>query len=182
MRRHTLIAGCILIVAGFSASGAVAGSAGNGHQSQPPPPVNNVAPVAQSLDSGALKINAEPAAPAAEDQSPQRVVISPDGMHVAFVSTRGSRFAVVVDGKPSGKYDEVGHVNNAVNKEFIFSNDGQHAMFIARKGEDQMVVIDGQELTGYQLVDQFSFSPDAKQNAFVGRHDLQNTTPVTVVL
>src|SRR4051794_25774328 len=181
MRRHTLIAGCILIVAGFSASGAVAGSAGNGHQSQPPPPVNNVAPVAQSLNSGALKINAEPVAPAAEDQSPQRVVFSPDGMHCAFVSIRGSRFAVVIDGKPSGKYDEIGHANNAVNREIVFSADGQHVMYVARRGDDQMVVVDGQEMVGYQTVEQFSFSPDGKQNAFVARHDLQNGHLLAVV-
>src|SRR4051794_5503148 len=102
MRCYAVVAGCVLIAAGFSASRAVAGSMGNGHSltTRPPVPVSNVAPVAQSLDSGALKINAEPVAPAAEDQSPQRVVISPDGMHVAFVSIRGSRFAVVVDGSP----------------------------------------------------------------------------------
>ncbi len=181
MRCYAVVAGCILMAAGFSASRAVAGSAGNGSHVAAPSPVNNVAPVAQSLNSGALKIDAEPVAPAVEDQSPQRVVISPDGMHVAFVSIRGSRFAVVVDGKPSGKYDEIGHLNSAVNKEIIFSADGQHVMYIARRGDDQMVVIDGQEMVGYQLVDQFSFSPDGKQNAFVAQHDQQNFHLLAVI-
>jgi hypothetical protein len=116
MHCHAVVTGSFLIAAGFSTSQAIAGSMGNGYMHPAPSPAHNVAPVAQSLNSGALQIHADPVAPATEDQSPQRVVISPDGTHVAFVSTRGSRFAVVVDGKPSGKYDEIGHINNAVNK------------------------------------------------------------------
>src|SRR5271169_5121603 len=80
-------------------------------------------------DQGGAAVTAEPVASAPEDQTPQRIVISPDGHHIAFVSTRGSRFAVVVDGKASPKYDEIGHIQNAVNKEIIFSADGQHAMY-----------------------------------------------------
>jgi hypothetical protein len=181
MHCYAVVTGSILIAAGFLPGRAIAGSMGNGYSHPAPPSANNVPPVAQSLNSGALKINAEPVASAVEDQSPQRIVISPDGMHIAFVSIRGSRFAVVVDGKSSRKYDEIGHVNNAVNKEIIFSADGQHVMYIARRGDDQMVVIDGQELVGYQLVEQFSFSPDGKQNAFVARHDLQPNHLLAVV-
>src|SRR6185437_8729925 len=108
---------CVLLAIGLWANRAVAGSHGNGHSQLPPVAApSGPAPTAQTLSSGALQIHADPVAPAAEDQAPQRIMISPDGHHIAFVSIRGSRFAVVVDGKPSGKYDEIGHTNNAVNK------------------------------------------------------------------
>ena len=174
---------CVLIALGLAVNRVVGGSSGNGWSSSTsvPPPGGDVAPVGQTFDSGGLHIDVQPVAPAAEDQRPQRIVISPDGHHVAFVSIRGSRFAAVIDGKPSSKYDEIGHVNNAVNKEIIFSGDGQHVMYIARRGEDQMLVVDGQEMVGYQLVDQFSFSPDGKQNAFVAQHDQLNAHRLAVV-
>lgn len=174
---------CVLITLGLSFNQAIGGSAGNGSQSSVSlaPPGGDVAPVGQTFDSGGLHIDVQPVAPAAQDQRPQRIMISPDGHHVAFISIRGSRFAVVIDGKPSAKYDEIGHHNNAVNREIVFSPDGQHVMFIARRGEDQIVDVDGQEMVGYQLVDQFSFSPDGKQNAFVARHDLLNGHLLAVV-
>ncbi len=153
----------------------------NGQGATPANGQNAAASPGGVVDQGALVIHAEPVAAALEDQSPQRIVVSPDGHHIAFVSIRGSRFAVVVDGKPSPKYDEIGHLNNAVNHEIVFSNDGQHVMFIARKGEDQMVVVDGQEMVGYQMVDQFTFSPDGKQTAFVAQHDQQNAHSLAVV-
>jgi hypothetical protein len=168
---------------GTAGNGASQRNGGTSHMPIPAPAANpNPASAGPVVQPSNLDVHIEPVTAAPEDQSPQRVVISPDGHHIAFISIRGSRFAVVIDSKSSPKYDEIGAINNAVNKEIIFSADGQHAMFIARRGDDQMAVVDGHELVGYAMVDQFSFSPDGKQYAFVGRHDLQNGTPVMVVL
>jgi Tol biopolymer transport system component len=172
----------VLIALGLAVNRAVGGSSGNGWSSSTPAPTgSNVAPVGQTFDSGGLHIQVQPVAPAAEDQRPQRAVVSPDGLHIAFVSIRGSRFVLVVDGKPSTKYDEIGRTNTANDRPITFSADGQHVMFTARKGEDHLVVIDGQELSGYQLVEQCTFSPDAKQYAFVAQHDQLNAHRLAVV-
>ncbi len=187
---------CVAVTIGLRAysSNGYSGTAGNGASqrnagsAQPATPSNGQDSAAASPGGGGavagnsgVAVTAEPVASAPEDQAPQRIVISPDGHHIAFVSTRGSRFVAVIDGKPSPKYDEIGHIHNAVNKEIVFSADGQHVMYIARRSDDQMVVVDGQEMVGYQLVDQFTFSPDGKQNAFVAQNDLQNAHLLAVV-
>ena len=193
MRYRSQSVVCVVVAVGLQAYSPTgySGTAGNGASqrnaasAQPATPANSQDPAAATPGATAanspLAVTVEPVASAPEDQSPQRIVISPDGHHIAFVSTRGSRFVVVVDGKPTPKYDEIGHIHNAVNKEIIFSADGQHVMYIARRSDDEMVVVDGNEMVGYQLVDQFSFSPDGKQNAFIAQHDQQNAHQLAVV-
>src|ERR1700761_1181713 len=118
---------CVAVALGVGAysSNGYSGTTGNGASqrnagsAQPAAPSNGQDTAAASpggagaaAGNSALTVTAEPVASAPEDQAPQRSVISPDGHPIAFVSTRGSRFVVVVDGKPTPKYDEIGHIHN----------------------------------------------------------------------
>jgi hypothetical protein len=111
------------------------------------------------------------------ESCPESLVLSADGSRVAFkVSIQSAsppydrRMMVVVDGKSSPLYEEIG--------ELVFSPDSQHLAFWARKHGKELAVLDGvdgpPEEHVYPVV---FFSPDSKHlwyRAFQRRcHDLK---------
>jgi formylglycine-generating enzyme required for sulfatase activity/Tol biopolymer transport system component len=92
------------------------------------------------------------------------VAVSPDARHLAYPVRRGSRWAVVVDGKEDQKqYDEI--------RSLTFSPDGRRLAFAARRGEGAAarwsVVVDGREEKAYDaIVDGPVFSPDGRRVAY----------------
>jgi formylglycine-generating enzyme required for sulfatase activity/Tol biopolymer transport system component len=98
------------------------------------------------------------------------VAISPDARRFAFPIRRGTRYAVVIDGKETEtRYDEV--------RRLVFSPDGKRLAFIARRGAGDeakwKVVVDRDEEPEYETIsDGPVFSPDSKRLAYqvgVGR-------------
>ncbi len=63
---------------------------------------------------------------------------SRDGCHLAYVTTRGQKQCVVVDGQAGAEYDGIAAGS------MIFSADGKRMAYVAQKGAKQMVVVDGQ--------------------------------------
>jgi hypothetical protein len=86
--------------------------------------------------------------------------IGADGKHVAALITKGSRFAVVLDGVPGPKIDALLQ-NNVGNggpvgvtsfwsgniPAIVFSDDGAHCAYFAKIGDEYVVMLDNQELT-----------------------------------
>jgi hypothetical protein len=87
--------------------------------------------------------------------------LSPKGMHVAMLNTKGSRFIVAVDGVDGPRIDQLitpdgtpfmaGVSYNSpgagVNQvPFLFSDDGAHCAYYAKSGDDYILVEDNKEL------------------------------------
>ncbi|MCX5674611.1 MAG: hypothetical protein NTX87_06350 [Planctomycetota bacterium] len=83
---------------------------------------------------------------------------SPDGKHAVYVTKRGGKYAVVVDGVEHAAYD-------SVLSQIIFSPDAKRVAYVAWRGTKRMVVIDGKEGKEYDGVDDSSlaFSPDSQR-------------------
>ena len=63
-------------------------------------------------------------------------LMSPDGLHLAYVAQQGKKQVLVIDGKEEKPYDEIGA--------FVFGSMG-HFAYSARAGRKWLVVTDGQE-------------------------------------
>ncbi|MGD0465062.1 MAG: hypothetical protein ABSB74_21470, partial [Tepidisphaeraceae bacterium] len=71
----------------------------------------------------------------AETLSP---VFSRDGRYLAYVTHRGQRPCVVVDGQAGAEYDGIGDAS------LIFSPDGNRVAYGAKNGQKWSAVVDGQ--------------------------------------
>ena len=89
------------------------------------------------------------------------VVTSPafsrDGLHLAYVSSRGPRRCVVLDGQAGALYYEI--------QTPVFSPDGKRVAYAAQKSANYVVVVDGREGAGYDGLASPVFSPDSKRVA-----------------
>src|SRR5436309_192004 len=65
------------------------------------------------------------------------VVVSPDGSRLAYVSNRGAKACIMVDGLKDTEYDSVSTA--------VFSSDGKRVAYAARRAGKWLVVLDGQE-------------------------------------
>ena len=87
--------------------------------------------------------------------------ISPRGVHVAMLNSKGSRFIVSVDGVDGPRIDQlitpdgnpfmVGNSNNGpggglIQVPILFSDDGAHSAYYAKSGDDYILVLDNKEL------------------------------------
>ena len=69
-------------------------------------------------------------------------VFSRGGTHLAYVTHRGRKECVVVDGKAGEAYDGIAGT--------VFSSDGQRVAYRALKGPRQLVVVDGKAGAEYE--------------------------------
>ena len=99
------------------------------------------------------------------DQSwvPGSFIISPDGVHFAYIKNDAGHLKVVQDGSGHNSYEEVINLR--------FTPDSKHLAYIAKRGNEFFLVFDGIEGKGYSSIisESLSFSPDSKHYAFVGK-------------
>lgn len=102
---------------------------------------------------------------ATADQSwvPGSFIISPDGIHFAYIKNDQGHQKVVHDGSEHNSHEEV------IN--LCFTPDSKHLAYIAKRGNEFFLVFDGIEGKGYASIisESLSFSPDSKHYAFVGQ-------------
>ena len=92
--------------------------------------------------------------------------ISPDALRIAWVEGRGSKFVVVVDGKPGLAYDAIGAGS------LRFSTDSRQVAYAASTGSNGFfVVVDGNAGPEYDLIGANTqiFSSDGKRVAYVAK-------------
>jgi hypothetical protein len=65
--------------------------------------------------------------------------LSKTGLHAAIQVSKGSRFAMRVDGVDGPTFD-------VVAQGFVFSNDGTRHAYGAKVGEEHIIVLDGKEV------------------------------------
>ncbi len=101
-------------------------------------------------------------------------VVSKDGRHVAYVTRKGNKSLLVVDGKSGPEYDGIN------SRTVAFSPDGKRVACVARKGRKHLVVVNGQPGPEYVTILSTTpiFSPDSKRVAYVA---LKSTRYLVVV-
>ncbi len=120
-------------------------------------------------------------------------VISAQGAHLACVSHKGSRVAVLIDGVAGPKLDQVDMASGAPptngytsleprTRVIVFSPDGVHCAYCGQQGNEMVVVVDGKELQRlpYKL-NMFSgcplqFSPGGKHIFYAYDDSTSHTT------
>jgi hypothetical protein len=80
----------------------------------------------------------------------QRVVLSPDGDHLAIVAPKGSRTVVLLDGVEGPVFDEIPlnflwATSRISPGSMVFSATGGHSAYVGRRGGDFISVVDGKE-------------------------------------
>ena len=88
------------------------------------------------------------------DKEVRSPVYSHDGCRFAYVTTKGQKQCVIVDGQAGPQYD--GNDQRAP----VFSADGKRVAYAAKKGEKQFVVVDGQPGAEHDKISNPTFSPD----------------------
>ena len=82
--------------------------------------------------------------------------LSPRGVHVAALVSKGSRFVVLVDGVEGPRMDQMLSLDGmpylAANQQAasipaLFSDDGAHCAYFTKAGDEYTVMLDGKELT-----------------------------------
>lgn len=169
MRRGTCLAlGMAFFVSVQFAHAGSSGHGGGGAVLKPPQSSGNAAAAVPST----LKLSADPMG--TEGMGPERVAISPNGQHIAFVAHQGSRTVAVVDGKVGPKFDSIESIGTNQGVAFVFSPDGKHCAYVGKKSDDLTVVVDDQQVPGGVSVKDFVFSPDGTHYAYsttAGNHE-----------
>jgi hypothetical protein len=111
---------------------------------------------AMSSAFGDAKIDQETLGPAGQWAG---FALSPRGVHVAVLNSKGSRFIVSVDGVDGPRIDQLigrdgnpfmaGASNNSggiIQVPILFSDDGAHSAYFAKSGDDYILVLDSKEL------------------------------------
>jgi len=92
------------------------------------------------------------------------IFFSPDGSKMAYATSRGSAWAVVINGQAGEAYDSFGPVQ--------FSPDSQHFAYTAKKDNKEMVVIDGQAGPAFDWTfEPKTFTPDSRFFVYKARKD-----------
>ncbi|MHB1000847.1 MAG: WD40 repeat domain-containing protein [Armatimonadota bacterium] len=98
---------------------------------------------------------------------PSNYSISPDGKHLAYVTTIDDKQCVVVDGKPGALYDSI---EREQFSGILFNQNGTRYAYVARQGDRYVVVADGAESESYDQIpcSDMVFSPDGSHFAYTG--------------
>jgi WD40 repeat protein len=100
---------------------------------------------------------------------PQRLIISPDGQHLAYDAVTRRQHRIVLDGREGRAYEQI------VRGTPIFSSDSKHLAYEARRGNTFVVVLDTNEIDEADDVATISgtgsacgicFSPDGQRMAY----------------
>ncbi len=105
-------------------------------------------------------------------------VVSSDGLHVAYIASRGQadhrKVVAVIDGHEGPEYDEI-PLNRGGNWE-PFSSNGQHSAYMARAGTKWRAIVDGQPGPEYDEVQPIApaawysfFSADGSRIVYLAR-------------
>lgn len=105
-------------------------------------PAHSQAPAGPQLNAKVQETLMGPASP--------RVVLSPDGDHLAIVAAKGSRSVVLLDGVEGPVFDDipmnfVWSTNRYSTGSMAFSPTGGHSAYVGRRGGDFIAVVDGKE-------------------------------------
>ncbi len=97
------------------------------------------------------------------------IKFSPDGRRFAYVTKKGEKMVVVVDGTEEKQYDSIR------TDSLIFSPDNKRVAYAAKEGNKWLVVVDGVEEKRYDEISKEPiFSPDSKKVAYgTGAGNLQ---------
>jgi WD40 repeat protein len=79
-----------------------------------------------------------------------RFYVSPHGVHVAVVTTAGSRGVVLYDGVEGPRFDEICSVTpegrtSSASGQLVFSPNGEHYAYCGRLGDQFVAIVDGKE-------------------------------------
>ena len=117
------------------------------------------ASVPTSAPAGAYQIQETRLGPSDKDRL--NPVFSRDGRHVAYVTTRGDKECVVLDGCPGVEFDGI------ADSPPVFSPNGKRLAYAARKGGKWSAVVDGQLGAEYDGIFDLIFSHDGKRVACI---------------
>jgi Tol biopolymer transport system component len=139
-------------------------------------PAHSQAPVGPPLNAKVQETLMGPASP--------RVVLSPDGDHLAIVTAKGSRTVVLLDGVEGPAFDDIPlnftwATYRGNTGSMVFSPTGGHSAYVGRRGGEFIAVVDGKEAVSLstpallQAVSyssatgwKFAFSPDGSRLAY----------------
>ncbi|HTL30054.1 MAG TPA: hypothetical protein VL282_12570 [Tepidisphaeraceae bacterium] len=158
MRRAMVFALSISLLGTFH-SKAGEGHYGGGVTQAPQASPGDSAPLPSTL-----KLSAEPIG--AEGTAPERLVVSPNGQHIAYVSHQGSRTVAMIDGKVGPKFDSIESIGPNQGVAFVFSSDGKHCAYVGKNGDELQVVVNDQQSSGGVQIKDFMFSPDGAHYAY----------------
>ncbi|MDO8586367.1 MAG: hypothetical protein Q7T82_04945 [Armatimonadota bacterium] len=101
----------------------------------------------------------------AVDSDAESPVFSQEGLHLAYVTRKGAKSVVVVDGVSGTGYDEIEKSSLAI------SLDGKRVAYLARKGEKWVVVVDGVPGPEYDEVPKWTlvYNGDVKHIAYLAK-------------
>jgi len=119
---------CVALCAG--AIEVRAGSAGNGSGSTPQPVYrNDSTPLPASLKLSAELVGAD-------GTVPDHITVSPNGLHIAYITHKGSRSVAVIDGKMGPVFDAFDHITQLSDQKFAFSPDGKRCGYLGHSGDE----------------------------------------------
>lgn len=105
---------------------------------------------------------------------------SKDGCHWAYVTSKGEKQLVVVNGQPGTGYDSIAMGGPGYGGPIpVFSPNGKRIAYKARKGTKWFVVVDGRLGLGYDAIRVGPiWSPDSKHFAYRARTDKKSVVVV----
>jgi hypothetical protein len=95
------------------------------------------------------------------DSDPATLVVSPDSRRFAYVTKRGEKFAVVLDGTIGPEHTGLGKL--------VFSHDSKRLAYAGEWQGKSVAMIDGKPGNGFISVDAPVFSPDSQRVAYQAR-------------
>lgn len=97
-------------------------------------------------------------------------VLSPRGVHIAAVTSKGSRVVVTADGVEGPRFDEILPIEGA-NSKIQFSRDGAHYTYTGRLGQEYVVMMDQKEMgrgpLSQGVIHDIGFAPGNKHHHYI---------------
>ena len=110
--------------------------------------------------------------PMSENRLHERITFS--GRHIAWITRRGPKECVAVDGQEEPEYDEIhiAQLYGGWGKQWLdYSLSGEHRAYWARRGNNWHPVIDGDEGPAYDEVGSIEFGPSSRRVVYKAKKD-----------